>query len=49
LKEVLRKEGLSFEMIRRQWTRQFIASEYLRQRVMAVLDKIGHEQSSRVL
>ncbi len=44
LKELLRRQGLSFDMIRRQWTRQFIASEYLRQRVLSVLDKVGREQ-----
>jgi hypothetical protein len=44
LKDFLRKQGLSLDMIRRQWTRQFISSEYLRNRVMAKLDKLGHEQ-----
>src|SRR5205823_1706925 len=34
LKAFLRAQGLSFDMIRRQWTRQFIATEYLRNRVM---------------
>ncbi len=44
LKELLRAQGLSLEMIKRQWTRQFIATEYQRNVVMAKLDKIGHEQ-----
>jgi len=44
LKELLRTQGLSLEMIKRQWTRQFIATEYQRNIVQSKLDKIGHEQ-----
>jgi hypothetical protein len=44
LKDFLRHQGLSFDMIRRQWIRQFIASEYLRNRVIDQLGKIGHEE-----
>lgn len=32
LKDFLRAQGLSLEMVRRQWTRQFICTEYLRNR-----------------
>ncbi len=42
LKESLRKQGLSLETIKRQWTRQFIATEYLRNRIMPAVDKLGH-------
>lgn len=44
LKEMLRKQGLSLETIRRQWTRQFMATEYLRSRIMPYIDKISREQ-----
>ncbi|MBI1913283.1 MAG: peptidyl-prolyl cis-trans isomerase [Planctomycetes bacterium] len=44
LQELLRKQGLSLETIRRQWTRQFMATEYLRSRIGPYLDKISREQ-----
>lgn len=43
LKEVMRQQGLSLDMFRRQWTREFIANEYKRNVVMAKLDKLGHQ------
>jgi hypothetical protein len=43
LKDMLRRQGMSLDMIRRQWTRQFISSEYLRQRIMQTIEKIGRE------
>jgi peptidyl-prolyl cis-trans isomerase SurA len=44
LKELLRRQGLSLETIRRQWTRQFMATEYLRSRIMPYIDRIGREE-----
>jgi len=44
LQELLRKQGLSLETIRRQWTRQFMATEYLRSRIMPYVDKISREE-----
>jgi parvulin-like peptidyl-prolyl isomerase len=44
LQELLRKQGLSLDMIRRQWTRQFMMTEYLRSRIGPYLDKISHEE-----
>jgi peptidyl-prolyl cis-trans isomerase SurA len=43
LKESLHQQGLSLDMIRRQWTRQFMSTEYLRSRIMPQVDQIGHE------
>jgi hypothetical protein len=43
LKEMLRRQGASLDMIRRQWTRQFISTEYLRNRVVEPTNRIGHE------
>src|SRR5262249_12722118 len=44
LKESLRRAGLSLETIRRQWTRQYMATEYLRSRILPTLDKaVGRE------
>lgn len=42
-KELLRRQGLSLATIQRQWVRQFMATEYLRSRVMPYVDKPGHE------
>ena len=43
LKEFLRSQGMSLEMVRRQWERNFMAMEYLRSRVFSVLEhRIGH-------
>src|SRR5262249_48540431 len=44
LQELLRNSGLSLETIRRQWTRQFMATEYLRSRIGPFIDKISREQ-----
>src|SRR5262249_25612983 len=44
LQELLRKSGLSLETIRRHWTRQAMATEYLRSRIMPYTDKISREE-----
>jgi len=44
LQDLLRKQGLSLDTIRRQWTRQFMATEYMRSRIGPFLDKISREQ-----
>jgi parvulin-like peptidyl-prolyl isomerase len=38
----LREHGMSLEMVRRQWERQFMAQMYLRSRIAPFLDRIGH-------
>jgi len=38
----LREHGLSFEMIKRHWERQFLASQYINFRVGPYLSRIGH-------
>lgn len=44
-KEMLRQQGLSLDMIRRQWVRQFMATEYLRSRIQPYVDRTAtHEQ-----
>jgi parvulin-like peptidyl-prolyl isomerase len=43
-RELLRRDGLSLEMIRRQMERNFMKMEYLRWRVSGAIDKIGHPQ-----
>src|SRR5262249_52270875 len=44
LQDLLRKQGLSLDTIRRQWTRQFMATEYMPSRIGPFLDKISREQ-----
>jgi parvulin-like peptidyl-prolyl isomerase len=44
LKEFLKTQRLSLEMVKRQWERNFMASEYLRQRVGVHLDRIGNKE-----
>jgi parvulin-like peptidyl-prolyl isomerase len=44
VKSFLRAHGLPFAAFRRKWERDFLAREYLRQRVDASLNRIGHEQ-----
>jgi hypothetical protein len=44
LKAILRAQGVSLEMIRRQWQRNFIAQEYLRNRVISEVERVGHAQ-----
>ena len=44
LKEFLTKQGMSLQNIRRQWVRQFMATEYLRGMIMHSVDKLGREQ-----
>jgi hypothetical protein len=44
MREYLRDQGLSLDGIRKQKERQFIAEEFLRQMVMPIVDRIGHEQ-----
>jgi hypothetical protein len=43
-KEILRAQGLSLPLVKRQWERNFMAMEYLRNRVFSSLDQIGHAQ-----
>jgi hypothetical protein len=38
----LRDHGMSYEMIRRHWERQFLASQYINYRVGAYVSRIGH-------
>jgi parvulin-like peptidyl-prolyl isomerase len=38
----LREHGMSFEMIRRHWERQFLATQYIHYRVGAYVSRIGH-------
>jgi parvulin-like peptidyl-prolyl isomerase len=44
LKALLRSQGMDFEAIRRQWERNFLAMEYMRQKVESSLNRVGHEQ-----
>jgi peptidyl-prolyl cis-trans isomerase SurA len=41
--EFLRRQGISLSGMKRQSERQFIASEYMRSRVMLHIDALGHE------
>jgi peptidyl-prolyl cis-trans isomerase SurA len=43
-KAFLREQGLSLETVRRQWERNFIATEYLKMRVYPYLEKPGLQQ-----
>ena len=43
LKELLTKQGLSLPMIRRQWVRQFMSTEYMRQRIKPYVERPSHE------
>ncbi len=43
-RELLRRDGLTLEMIRRQWERNYMKMEYLRIRISGALDRIGHPQ-----
>jgi parvulin-like peptidyl-prolyl isomerase len=43
LKNFLASQKLALEMVKRQWERNFMASEYLRQRVGTYLDRIGNK------
>jgi parvulin-like peptidyl-prolyl isomerase len=44
IKKFLKERGTSYEGLRTQFERQFIYQEYLRWRVGAALDRIGHDQ-----
>jgi hypothetical protein len=44
LKNFLRQQGISLEMVRRQFTRQFMAQEFLRSTVMDLLKRPGHQE-----
>ena len=44
LKAFLRTQGLSFQGVRRQIERSFMAMEYMRNRIIPAIDRIGHEQ-----
>jgi hypothetical protein len=41
---LLRSQGVSFEMAKRQWERQRMMEMYLQNRVFPIVDKIGHMQ-----
>jgi parvulin-like peptidyl-prolyl isomerase len=42
LKSFLHEHGMSFDMIRRHWERQWLASQYIHYRVGAYLTRVGH-------
>src|SRR6266851_2721016 len=44
MKAFFRMQGLSLQGVRRQVERNFMAMEYMRNRVMPAIDRIGHEQ-----
>lgn len=41
---MLRDQGIPVDMIRRQWVRNFVAMEYVRERIRPHLERVGHEQ-----
>jgi hypothetical protein len=43
-KSFLKSQGLELAMVKRQWERNFMATEYLRNRVGGSVDRIGHGQ-----
>lgn len=43
-REMLKSQGVSLDMLRRQWERNFMMMEYLRSRVHPYLDQIGPRQ-----
>jgi hypothetical protein len=43
-KEQLKAMNISLPMMKRQWTRNFMAQEFVRQSVYGKIDKIGHPQ-----
>jgi hypothetical protein len=43
-KETLRTQGISLEVMRRQIEREFMAHEYLSNRVYSAVERIGHQQ-----
>jgi peptidyl-prolyl cis-trans isomerase SurA len=43
-KETLRAQGISLEVMRRQMEREFMAHEYLSNRVYSAIERIGHQQ-----
>jgi parvulin-like peptidyl-prolyl isomerase len=43
-KAALRSENISLDMMKRQWTRHFMADQFMRQMVQTAVDKIGHPQ-----
>jgi parvulin-like peptidyl-prolyl isomerase len=42
LKAMFRQSGVSYELMRRQTERNFVSMQYLQQRVMPAMDRIGH-------
>jgi parvulin-like peptidyl-prolyl isomerase len=44
MKAFFRMQGLSLEGVRRQVERNFMAMEYMRNRIVPAIDRIGHEQ-----
>lgn len=42
LKTMFRQSGVSYELMRRQTERNFVSMQYLQQRVMPAMDRIGH-------
>lgn len=42
LKAMFRQSGISFELMKRQTERNFVSVQYLQQRVMPAMDRIGH-------
>jgi peptidyl-prolyl cis-trans isomerase SurA len=43
-RELLKSQGVSLDMLRRQWERNFMTSEYLRNRIHAYIDQVGPQQ-----
>jgi parvulin-like peptidyl-prolyl isomerase len=44
LRAVMQNQGLSLDMVRRQWERNFMAMEYLRSRIKPYVDEISPKQ-----
>lgn len=44
MKAFLRMQGVSLQGVRRQIERRFMAMEYMRNRIIGAIDRIGHEQ-----
>jgi peptidyl-prolyl cis-trans isomerase SurA len=43
-REFLKTQGVSLDMLRRQWERNFMMTEYLRNRIHAFVDQVGPQQ-----
>jgi hypothetical protein len=43
-REFLKTQGVSLDMLRRQWERNFMMTEYLRNRIHSYIDQVGPQQ-----